>query len=44
MLALIEELNADDDVDGFLVQTPLPEHLDESALLSAVRPRRTSTG
>ena len=38
VLALIEELNADDEVDGFLVQTPLPGHLDESALLAAVRP------
>ena len=42
--ALIEELNADDDVDGFLVQTPLPGHLDESALLSAVRPEKDVDG
>ncbi len=42
--ALIEELNADDEVDGFLVQTPLPGHLDESALLAAVRPEKDVDG
>src|SRR5882672_11002177 len=29
LLAIVEELNADDEIDGLLVQTPLPEHLDE---------------
>jgi methylenetetrahydrofolate dehydrogenase (NADP+) / methenyltetrahydrofolate cyclohydrolase len=42
--ALIEELNADDEVDGFLVQTPLPGHLDEQALLGAVRPEKDVDG
>jgi methylenetetrahydrofolate dehydrogenase (NADP+) / methenyltetrahydrofolate cyclohydrolase len=44
VLALIEQLNADDDVDGFLVQTPLPGHLDEPALLAAVRPEKDVDG
>jgi methylenetetrahydrofolate dehydrogenase (NADP+) / methenyltetrahydrofolate cyclohydrolase len=44
VLALIEELNADDEVDGFLVQTPLPGHLDEPALLAAVRPEKDVDG
>ena len=29
LLELIEELNGDDDVDGILVQLPLPRHIDE---------------
>jgi methylenetetrahydrofolate dehydrogenase (NADP+)/methenyltetrahydrofolate cyclohydrolase len=44
VLALVERLNADDDVDGFLVQTPLPGHLDEPALLAAVRPEKDVDG
>jgi methylenetetrahydrofolate dehydrogenase (NADP+) / methenyltetrahydrofolate cyclohydrolase len=44
VLALVEELNADDDVDGLIVQTPLPEHLDEEAILAAVRPEKDVDG
>ena len=33
VLALVEELNADEEVDGLLVQTPVPEHLDEFKIL-----------
>ena len=33
ILELIAELNADDAVDGILVQLPLPEHMDEPAVL-----------
>jgi methylenetetrahydrofolate dehydrogenase (NADP+) / methenyltetrahydrofolate cyclohydrolase len=44
VLALVEQLNADDDVDGLIVQTPLPAHLDEHKLLSAVRPQKDVDG
>lgn len=44
VLALVEELNASDDVDGLLVQTPLPDHLNEFAILSAVRPEKDVDG
>ena len=44
VLALVEQLNADDDVDGLIVQTPLPAHLDEHKLLSAVRPEKDVDG
>jgi methylenetetrahydrofolate dehydrogenase (NADP+)/methenyltetrahydrofolate cyclohydrolase len=44
VLALVERLNDDDEVDGFLVQTPLPEHLDEFALLAAVRAEKDVDG
>src|SRR5438874_13278965 len=30
LLALVSELNADESVDGILVQLPLPDHIDES--------------
>ena len=36
LLALIAELNADDDVDGILVTLPLPRHIDENKVISAI--------
>ena len=36
LLELVGRLNADDDVDGILVQLPLPEHMDESKVTLAV--------
>ncbi len=36
VLEVIAELNADDDVDGILVQLPLPEHMDEPTVTRAV--------
>jgi methylenetetrahydrofolate dehydrogenase (NADP+) / methenyltetrahydrofolate cyclohydrolase len=44
VLALVETLNADDDVDGLLVQTPLPVHVDEERVLAAVRPEKDVDG
>ena len=44
VLALVEELNADDGVDGLLVQTPVPEHLDEFKILSSVLPVKDVDG
>lgn len=38
LLALIEKLNNDPDVDGILCQLPLLEHLDEEAVIHAIRP------
>ena len=38
VLELVEELNADASIDGILVQTPVPRHLDEDALVGAVDP------
>lgn len=38
LLELIASLNAREDVDGILVQLPLPRHLDERAVLLAIRP------
>jgi methylenetetrahydrofolate dehydrogenase (NADP+)/methenyltetrahydrofolate cyclohydrolase len=44
LLATIEELNADDSVDGVLVQLPLPDHLDESRVIEAIDPSKDIDG
>lgn len=44
ILDLIAELNADDDVDGILVQLPLPEHMDEPKVLRSVDPAKDVDG
>lgn len=36
LLKVISELNNDDTVDGFIVQLPLPKHIDENTILNAV--------
>jgi methylenetetrahydrofolate dehydrogenase (NADP+) / methenyltetrahydrofolate cyclohydrolase len=40
LLHLIERLNEADDVDGILVQLPLPQHMDKDRILRAVRPAK----
>ena len=44
VLELLEELNADDVVDGILVQLPLPAHMDESKVTLAVDPTKDVDG
>jgi methylenetetrahydrofolate dehydrogenase (NADP+) / methenyltetrahydrofolate cyclohydrolase len=44
LLALIAELNADDAVDGLLVQLPLPADLDEAAVIEAIDPAKDIDG
>ena len=44
LLALVERLNADDAVDGILVQLPLPDHLDEQAVIAAIAPEKDVDG
>jgi methylenetetrahydrofolate dehydrogenase (NADP+)/methenyltetrahydrofolate cyclohydrolase len=44
LVALIDELNADDDVDGILVQLPLPAHLDEERVIRAIEPIKDVDG
>ena len=38
LLGLIEGLNADDSVDGILVQLPLPKHISEKKVIAAISP------
>lgn len=44
LLKLIDTLNADDSVDGILVQLPLPAHLDSSLLLERINPYKDVDG
>jgi methylenetetrahydrofolate dehydrogenase (NADP+)/methenyltetrahydrofolate cyclohydrolase len=44
LLALVERLNADDDVHGILVQLPLPDHVDEEAVIEAIVPEKDVDG
>ncbi|MBC12558.1 MAG: bifunctional methylenetetrahydrofolate dehydrogenase/methenyltetrahydrofolate cyclohydrolase FolD [Rhodothermaceae bacterium] len=44
LLALIAALNADDGVDGILVQLPLPDHIDEAAVIRAIDPGKDVDG
>ena len=44
LIALVERLNADDSVDGILVQLPLPGHIDELAVVSAIDPDKDVDG
>lgn len=44
LLALVKKLNADDAVDGILVQLPLPRHIDSNAVLEAIDPKKDVDG
>jgi methylenetetrahydrofolate dehydrogenase (NADP+)/methenyltetrahydrofolate cyclohydrolase len=44
LLATLAELNADDDVDGLLVQLPLPDHIDENRVIEAIAPEKDVDG
>jgi len=44
LLALIRTLNENDDVDGILVQLPLPTQIDESAILELIDPKKDVDG
>ena len=44
LLDLIKKLNINDDVDGILVQLPLPDHIDPQAVLDAINPEKDVDG
>ena len=44
LLALIDDLNNDDAVDGILVQLPLPDQIDEAAVINAITPDKDVDG
>ncbi len=44
LLARIAELNADDSVDGFIVQLPVPRHIDEHKVTLAIDPAKDVDG
>jgi methylenetetrahydrofolate dehydrogenase (NADP+)/methenyltetrahydrofolate cyclohydrolase len=44
LLGVVEALNDDDEIDGILVQLPLPDHLDEARVIVAVDPLKDIDG
>lgn len=44
LLALVEELNKDDTVDGILVQFPVPAHINQDAVINAIDPAKDVDG
>lgn len=44
LLAKVKELNEDDDIDGYIVQLPLPKHIDEQKIIMAIDYRKDVDG
>lgn len=44
LLALIDELNSDETIDGILVQLPLPKHIDSTKVIEAIAPHKDVDG
>lgn len=44
LLKCVEKLNNDDDVDGYIIQLPLPKHIDEQKIIMAVDYRKDVDG
>lgn len=44
LLEIVNKLNQDDDIDGYIVQLPLPKHIDENKILLAIEPKKDVDG
>ena len=44
LLALVNQLNGDDDVHGILVQLPLPKHINEDSIINSINPEKDVDG
>jgi methylenetetrahydrofolate dehydrogenase (NADP+) / methenyltetrahydrofolate cyclohydrolase len=44
LLATVHKLNTDPDIDGFIVQLPLPKHINEQKIIEAVNPEKDVDG
>lgn len=44
LIALVNQLNDDDEIDGFIVQLPLPKHIDENAVNLAINYKKDVDG
>jgi methylenetetrahydrofolate dehydrogenase (NADP+) / methenyltetrahydrofolate cyclohydrolase len=44
LLKTVEQLNNDADVDGFIVQLPLPKHINEATIIEAINPKKDVDG
>ena len=44
LLEAVDALNSDDDIDGFIVQLPLPKHINEDKIIEAIDPKKDVDG
>ena len=44
LLQLVGEINSNSDIDGILIQSPLPDHIDEDIIINAIDPRKDVDG
>ncbi|MBO4754275.1 MAG: bifunctional 5,10-methylene-tetrahydrofolate dehydrogenase/5,10-methylene-tetrahydrofolate cyclohydrolase, partial [Bacteroidales bacterium] len=44
LLSCVDQLNRDEDVDGFIVQLPLPKHINEQRIIEAIDPEKDVDG
>ena len=44
LLEIVQDLNNNEDIDGFIVQLPLPKHINESAVTLAINPKKDVDG
>lgn len=44
LLEIVDNLNKDDSIDGYIIQLPLPHHIDEQAIIQAVDPEKDVDG
>ena len=44
LLAKVDELNKDEDLDGFIVQLPMPKHISEQKIIEAIDPKKDVDG
>lgn len=44
LLSKIDELNNDEDIDGYIVQLPLPRHISEQKIIEAIKPSKDVDG
>lgn len=44
LLELVEKLNSDKDIDGFIVQAPLPQHINQDRIINSIVPEKDVDG
>jgi methylenetetrahydrofolate dehydrogenase (NADP+)/methenyltetrahydrofolate cyclohydrolase len=44
LIDIVQDLNKEDDIDGFIVQLPLPKHIDENEVTLAIDPKKDVDG
>ena len=44
MLDMVDFLNNDSEIDGYIIQLPLPKHIDENKVIAAIKPEKDVDG